>query len=84
MTEPPLGWTVKDACEQFAGTGVPFDGLAWVIRALPGFQRIGEVRKPPGSMGGRGPAVYDIAQLQRLHSRLAEWLIPQDPPSGDT
>jgi hypothetical protein len=78
------GWTVDEAREQFAQAGVPFDGLAWVIRALPGFQRIGEKRKPPGSQGGRGELVYSIADLQRLHARLAEWLIPQDPPSGDT
>ena len=83
MAEPPLGWTVKDAREQFAGTGVPFDGLAWVIRALPYFQRIGEKKKPPGSQGGRGDAVYSIAELQRLHSKLAEWLVPQVTPPGD-
>jgi hypothetical protein len=78
------GWTVAEAVEQFAGTGVPMDGLARIIRALPGFQRIGEKKKPPGSKGGRGDAVYSIADLQRLHSKLAEWLVPQDPPSGDT
>jgi hypothetical protein len=80
LTMAADGWTVDEAREQFARTGVPFDGLDRVIRALPGFVRIGEVRKPPGSMGGRGPAVYEIADLQRLHSKLAEWLIPQDPP----
>jgi hypothetical protein len=73
------GWTVAEAVEQFAQAGVPFDGLDRVIRALPGFRRIGEVRKPPGSMGGRGPAVYDIAQLQRLHAALAPWLTAETP-----
>jgi hypothetical protein len=69
------GWTVAEAVEQFAQAGVPFDGLDRIIRALPGFQRIGEVRKLPGSKGGRGDALYSIADLQRLHSALAPWLI---------
>jgi hypothetical protein len=80
LTMAADGWTVDEAREQFAMTGIPMDHLDRIIRALPGFRRVGEVRKPPGSMGGRGPAVYDIADLQRLHSKLAEWLIPQDPP----
>jgi hypothetical protein len=78
------GWTVREAVAEFAKTGVPMDGLDRIIRALPGFQRIGEVRKPPGSQGGRGAALYDIAQLQQLHGRLAEWLVPQVTPPGDT
>jgi hypothetical protein len=78
MTE---GWTVAEAVEQFAQAGVPMDGLARVIRALPGFQRIGETES--GEHGGRGYAVYDIAELQQLHGRLARWLIPRDPPPGD-
>jgi hypothetical protein len=60
------------ALEQFAQTGLPVDGLARIIRALPGFQRIGET--PSGEKGGRGQALYDIAQLQRLHAALAPWL----------
>ena len=76
------GWTVAEAREEFASTGLPIDGLDRIIRALPGFRRIGE--KPSGERGGRGPAVYDIGQLQQLHGRLAEWLIPQEPTPGDT
>jgi hypothetical protein len=76
------GWTVQEAVEEFARTGLPVDGLARIIRALPGFQRIGEVRKPPGSKGGRGDAIYDIGQLQRLHAALAPWLIVQDEHHG--
>ena len=75
------GWTVAEAREQFASTGLPMDGLDRIIRALPGFRRIGETRKPPGSQGGRGAALYDIEQLQRLHGALAPWLVPS---SGDT
>ena len=74
------GWTVQEAAEQFAQAGIPFNGLDRVIRALPGFRRIGET--PSGEHGGRGHAIYDIAQLQRLHSALAPWLTV--PPPGDT
>ena len=74
------GWTVEEAVAEFARTGIPMDGLARIIRALPGFQRIGETTA--GEKGGRGYALYDIGQLQRLHSALAPWLTV--PPSGDT
>lgn len=68
------GWTVAEARAQFAATGIPVDGLAQIIRALPGLQRIGETR--PGGKGGRGQALYPIDQLQRLHAALAPWLTP--------
>ena len=70
------GWTVAMASAQFAGTGVPFEerNLRAIIRYLPGFQRTGETRQPPGSKGGRGDPLYDIGELQRLHSALAPWL----------
>ena len=71
------GWTVDEAREQFAQAGVPVDGLARIIRALPGFQRIGET--PSGEQGGRGHALYEIAQLQRLHAALAPWLTAEAP-----
>ena len=74
------GWTVDEAREQFAQAGVPMDGLARIIRALPGFRRIGET--PSGEHGGRGCALYDIGQLQLLHKALAPWLTM--PPPGDT
>ena len=77
------GWTVTDASGQFAKTGMPFEerNLRAIIRNLPGFCRIGE-RRPlsdDGSdRGGRGEAVYDIAELQQLHGFLAGrgWLTP--------
>jgi hypothetical protein len=75
-------WTVSEARTEFAKTGIPIDGLDRIIRALPGFRPIGEVRKPPGSQGGRGDRLYEIGQLQRLHAALAPWLAV--PPSGDT
>ena len=66
------GWTVAEARAEFAATGLPVDGLAQIIRALPGLQRIGETR--PGGKGGRGQALYPIADLQRLHAALSPWL----------
>jgi hypothetical protein len=78
------GWTIAEAREQFAQAGVPFDGLARVIQVLPGFQRTGEKKKPPGSKGGRGELVYDIGDLQQLHAVLARWLVPQVTTPGDT
>ena len=76
------GWTVAEASGQFACTGLPIADrhLRMIIRALPGFQRLGE--KKSGERGGRGEAVYDIGQLQLLHRALAPWL--SDPASGDT
>ena len=82
MPEPPLGWTVADAREQFAKAGLPFDGLARVVSVLPGFRPVGAM--PPGPNGGRRYAVYDIADMQQLHAVLSRWLIPRDPPPGDT
>ena len=78
------GWTVADARGEFAKTGIPFDGLGKFISLLPGFRRIGE--KPSGASGGRGAAIYDVGDLQQLHGFLAGrgWLVPQDPPPGDT
>jgi hypothetical protein len=70
------GWTVAEAREQFARTGLPVDGLDQIIRALPGFTRIGETRS--GKKGGRGQALYEIKELQLLHGALARWLTP--PP----
>jgi hypothetical protein len=70
------GWTVTEAREQFAETGIPMDGLDQIIRALPGFTRIGETRPVPGGKGGRGHAVYEIGELQMLHTALARWLTP--------
>jgi hypothetical protein len=74
------GWTVAEAVEQFARTGIPMDHLDRIIRALPGFRRVGEA--PKGPLGGRGAALYDIGQLQLLHKALAPWLTV--PPPGDT
>jgi hypothetical protein len=75
------GWTISEAAALFEATGKPIPPrhLAMIIRALPGFCRIGE--RPSGDLGGRGHALYDIGQLQRLHAALAPWLMPVN---GDT
>jgi hypothetical protein len=76
------GWTVNEASADFAMTGKPIPPrqLAMIIRALPAFNPLGETAS--GGRGGRGHALYDIGQLQRLHSALAPWLHP--PVNGDT
>jgi hypothetical protein len=76
MPGPAPGWTVSEAVAKYAETGLPMDGLDQIIRALPGFTRIGETRS--GKKGGRGQALYEIKELQLLHGALARWLTP--PP----
>ena len=73
------GWTINEARQQFAETGLPIQHLDRIIRALPGLTPCGETRS--GQRGGRGHYLYPIGELQRLHSALAPWL---QPPSGNT
>jgi hypothetical protein len=80
------GWTIADAVEQFAEAGMPVDearfriAVTRVIR-LP---RIGEIRQPAGSKGGRGQSLYDIGKLQRLHRWYLDGCQISVPSSGDT
>lgn len=81
--EPPQpAWTVEEACDYFAAAGIPVEPrrLAAIIRALA-IAPVGSTRS--GERGGRGKALYPVADLQALHRDLAEWLarIP-DPPPG--
>ena len=71
------GWTIAEALEQFTAAGMPVDGKRFrvAVTEVARLERVGEVRKPPGSKGGRGPALYEIGELQRLHAALAPWLI---------
>ena len=71
------GWTIPMACEKFAEQGMPVGerNLRAIIRNLPGLNPIGET--PSGPNGGRGHPLYEIGALQRLHGRLAEWLVVQ-------
>jgi hypothetical protein len=79
------GWCICDRPRldhQRAGLPVDPARLSAIIRHLPGFRPLGEVRKPPGSKGGRGDRLYPIGELQRLHSALAPWLTAQDADAG--
>ncbi len=81
------GWTVPDALDQFAAAGMPLDetGFRAFVRAarrVGKIKPIGEKRKPAGSEGGRGAAIYDIAQMQLMHKDAVAWL--GLPAPGDT
>ena len=75
------GWTIPMAVAKFAEQGMPVDAARFriAVTRVARIPRAGEM--PPGRKGGRGQFVYEIGQLQRLHSALAEWLVV--PPSGD-
>ena len=77
MDGPPL-WTISEASQYFAGTGVPVEAwrLRLMIRAVS-LKPAGEARSGP--KGGRGEALYDAGSLLRLHARMAPFL-----PGGDT
>jgi len=77
------GWTIAEACEEFERAGMPVDEARFraAVTEVARIGRIGEARKPPGSKGGRGYFLYEIGELQRLHSALAPWLAV--PPPGD-
>lgn len=74
------GWTIAEACAEFERAGVPVDGKRFriAVTEVARLGRTGEVRKPPGSKGGRGPALYEIGELQQLHRALAPWLTVRD------
>ena len=68
-------WTIAEACQEFARQGMPVDPkrFTMVVRGVQ-LERAGE--GPSGERGGRGEALYPIGELQRLHSRIAEWMVP--------
>ena len=83
------GWTLEEACEQFAKAGMPVDEARFrvAVTRVARLRRVGET--PSGEKGGRGKLLYEIGQLQRLHAALAPWLTAQDgnlahPVTGDT
>ncbi len=91
LTVTDLGWTVSDALGQFDAAGMPVDqaGFRAVVRAARrtgNLKPLGETKS--GEHGGRGQILYEIGELQRLHSALAPWLIsrelegalPEPPP----
>jgi len=77
------GWTVSEAVDEFARAGMPVDPGRFriAVTRVARIQRVGET--PSGERGGRGHALYEIGELQRLHSALAPWLV-QDAATGGT
>lgn len=80
MTAP--GWTIAEALAEFERAGMPVDParFALAVTRVARIPRAGETR--PGEKGGRGHALYEIGQLQRLHSALAPWLVIRETPEG--
>ena len=76
------GWTISEAVAEFEAAGMPVDPRRFriIVRNLPGLQPVGETKS--GERGGRGQFLYEIGQMQRLHSALAPGLAV--PPPGDT
>ncbi len=68
------GWTIAEAVEEFARQGMPVDPARFrlAVTRVARLQRTGEAAS--GAKGGRGQAMYDIGQLQRLHAALSPWL----------
>ena len=73
------GWTIDDALAEFKKQGMPVDPVRFraAVRVAK-IQRVGETSS--GERGGRGHALYPIGELQKLHSRLAEWLVIRADP----
>jgi len=76
------GWTIADAIAEFERAGMPVDPARFriAVTRVARLARTGEMKS--GERGGRGQALYDIGQLQRLHAALAPWLTtPQHEPT---
>ena len=70
------GWTVGEACDEFAEAGYPLnpDWFRRLITGLPGLAPCG--RTQSGALGGRGRDLYPIRELQDLVTALSPWLKP--------
>jgi hypothetical protein len=68
------GWTIAEACAEFERAGVPVDPARFriAVTRVARLPRAGEM--PSGEKGGRGRALYEIGELQRLHAALSPWL----------
>ena len=73
------GWTIDEALAEFERQGMPVDAKRFraAVRVAR-LERIGETSS--GGRGGRGHALYEIGQLQRLHAALSPWLVPCSLP----
>lgn len=76
------GWTIPEAVAEFAKAGMPVDEARFriAVTRVARIPRAGETRS--GERGGRGHALYEIGELQRLHGALAPWLVVQGAPTG--
>lgn len=81
MDEPPVAWTVDEACAWFAESGVPIepDRLRLVIRGLQ-LPPTGETASGP--QGGRGKPTYPVDDLMTLHAWIAKWKARNRGASG--
>jgi hypothetical protein len=72
------GWTIDEALAEFRKQGMPVDPVRFraAVRVAK-IPRAGETSS--GERGGRGHALYPIAELQRLHAALAAWLVVREP-----
>ena len=63
------GWTIDEALAEFERQGMPVDPVRFraVVRVAR-IPRTGETSS--GERGGRGHAMYQIGDLQRLHAAL--------------
>ena len=71
------------AVAQFAEAVMPVDEARFriAVTRVARLPRTGEMQA--GEKGGRGRALYEVGELQRLHSALAPWLVIREPPPGD-
>jgi len=69
------GWTIDEAVAEFARQGMPVDPARFrvAVTRVARIPRTGEASS--GAKGGRGQAMYDISQLQKLHAALTPWLV---------
>ena len=69
------GWTVGESIAQFEDTGMPVEEYRF-RKAIQAFRirPVGEKRPPEDEdQGGRGHALYDIADMQALHADFIRW-----------
>jgi hypothetical protein len=69
------GWTIAEAVAEFERQGMPVDAARFrvAVTRVARIPRTGEASS--GAKGGRGQAMYDISQLQKLHAALTPWLV---------
>ena len=66
------GWTVGESIAQFEDTGMPVEEYRF-RKAIQAFRIRPVAEEPSGEHGGRGHALYDIADMQALHADFIRW-----------